>query len=930
MKHRNKFLAALVLGVLGLSACNFSIPSEFFSTPSSESPSSSETSSVLGSSSNSESSRNPEIEAIYNLYFKTATEAGITPLSYQEWLASLNGVVIDDTHVPVIGVNSDGYWTIDGVSTGVKATGNEGIHGKDNVTYYTGVNAPENNLGQVGDLYVNTTNWSYYAKGNNGWELKGSLLSGGSSQNTNTIRVASGEPDALLGQVGDVYINTDNWNFYVKSSNGWELKGNLQRELEVKWSVTIVPSEHGSITANVTSATAGTEVVFTIRPDNDYYLSDLEVNNVSVIASVAGNTYTTKMVENGLTVKGTFKTGQVQPHVHEYKTTYDYDTNGHWRECVAGDARTDEGPHEYNDWVIDVPATATTKGHQYRVCKVCSYKQEQDIEPTSHTHTSDKWSSNDTTHYHVCSGCGEMYDIAAHTFVQVTRVEPSNGQDGYLVEKCSVCSYEHRVTLPAAQQDIKIFATNDIHGQIYQETAVGDDGSAYVARNDIAKYMTFLKNQKAQGNTLLLDQGDTWQGSIYSNYNHGGLLTDLMNYVQFSARTVGNHDFDWGVEPIITNAHKNYNGYTTPTLAANVYDYNFATKTEGRNQQSQIGIPTITYNVSGVKVGVIGTIGSDQITSICTNNVKDICFKDHIQIIKQEAQRLRNEEKCDIVVLSHHGDQDDLTNQNLNQFINVALCAHSHQWEHCTEGELVYVQGRSNNRHVWQLNLPYSISSHTLGEIDYASISASYIDRNVTTVDTTIAKLVNDNYTACLAQEPLDEIIANNVSGFFGQGEELANLMADAIYEQAKSEGYDIYCSYVNNARHDINATSWTYADIFEAFPFENEVYIMNVSGKDFINEINNYNYVRKDMNLVLKYEDFSGSDRLMRTTLCPKYAKVPTGYVPTQVIVRDELNPGENTTQIISDLTFDTLPDRIFTKAYLEGLNQGIGDSKQ
>ena len=80
--------------------------------------------------------------------------------------------------------------------------------------------------------------------------------------------------------------------------------------------------------------------------------------------------------------------------------------------------------------------------------------------------------------------------------------------------------------------------------------------------------------------------------------------------------------------------------------------------------------------------------------------------------------------------------------------------------------------------------------------------------------------------------------------------------------------------------------------------------------------------YIRKDMNLILKYEDFSGSGRLMRTTLMPKYAKVPSGYVPTQIIVKDELNPGENTTQVISELTFDNLPDRIFTKAYLEGLN--------
>ena len=80
--------------------------------------------------------------------------------------------------------------------------------------------------------------------------------------------------------------------------------------------------------------------------------------------------------------------------------------------------------------------------------------------------------------------------------------------------------------------------------------------------------------------------------------------------------------------------------------------------------------------------------------------------------------------------------------------------------------------------------------------------------------------------------------------------------------------------------------------------------------------------YIRKDIPLVLKEEDFSGSDRLMRTILIPKYSKVPAGYVGTQIIIRDELNKGEQTQQLISDLTFDSLPDKIFTKAYLEGLN--------
>lgn len=80
--------------------------------------------------------------------------------------------------------------------------------------------------------------------------------------------------------------------------------------------------------------------------------------------------------------------------------------------------------------------------------------------------------------------------------------------------------------------------------------------------------------------------------------------------------------------------------------------------------------------------------------------------------------------------------------------------------------------------------------------------------------------------------------------------------------------------------------------------------------------------YIRQDIPLLLKQEDFSGSNRLMRTTLIPKYSKVPAGYVGTQIILRDELNKGEQTQQVISDLTFDALPDKIFTKAYLESLN--------
>ena len=80
--------------------------------------------------------------------------------------------------------------------------------------------------------------------------------------------------------------------------------------------------------------------------------------------------------------------------------------------------------------------------------------------------------------------------------------------------------------------------------------------------------------------------------------------------------------------------------------------------------------------------------------------------------------------------------------------------------------------------------------------------------------------------------------------------------------------------------------------------------------------------YVRKDVSIILKQEDLSTSDRLMRTILMPKYTKVKDVYVATQMIIRDELNPGEQTQQIISDISLADLPDRIFTKAYLEQIN--------
>ena len=127
----------------------------------------------------------------------------------------------------------------------------------------------------------------------------------------------------------------------------------------------------------------------------------------------------------------------------------------------------------------------------------------------------------------------------------------------------------------------------------------------------------------------------------------------------------------------------------------------------------------------------------------------------------------------------------------------------------------------------------------------------------------------------------------------------------------------------------DINQSETHWRDNYTVSGFEEgtlgkfPVYIITLDAKTTKPSYSKVKYfIRKDVPLTLKEEDFSGSGRLMRTILIPKYTKVPAGYVPTQMLLRDELNKGENTQQVVSDLTFDTLPDKIFTKAYLDSLN--------
>ena len=100
-------------------------------------------------------------------------------------------------------------------------------------------------------------------------------------------------------------------------------------------------------------------------------------------------------------------------------------------------------------------------------------------------------------------------------------------------------------------------------------------------------------------------------------------------------------------------------------------------------------------------------------------------------------------------------------------------------------------------------------------------------------------------------------------------------------------------------------------------------VYVMDIEATN--NEVTyptRRMWITVDSSLLLKSEDYSASGRLMRTSYFPSYTKAGDNYVATKIIFVDELIKGKKTTITIGDISFKAIPDTVFTKSYVERVN--------
>lgn len=207
-----------------------------------------------------------------------------------------------------------------------------------------------------------------------------------------------------------------------------------------------------------------------------------------------------------------------------------------------------------------------------------------------------------------------------------------------------------------AVQRLVILHTNDVHSRL---DAFPMDGSRNQGAGGIAARAKLIEDIRAEGEqVLLLDAGDIFQGTPYFNLYKGEPEMKAMQMMGYDACTMGNHDFDAGLENFATQLqHVRF-----PVLLCN-YDF---TQTPMEHKS----VPYKIFNKGKLKIGVTG-VGIEMKGLVPDNLAGNTKYLDPVQKLNETADHLKRTKGCDMVIcLSHLGYQ---YRENSNKICDLIL-----------------------------------------------------------------------------------------------------------------------------------------------------------------------------------------------------------------------------------------------------------------
>lgn len=218
--------------------------------------------------------------------------------------------------------------------------------------------------------------------------------------------------------------------------------------------------------------------------------------------------------------------------------------------------------------------------------------------------------------------------------------------------------------VPASAQRLTVVHVNDTHSHLEPERSGNTAGKGGVIER--AAYLDSLRHAVGKNNVLLLHGGDWDQGTPYFTMLDGFLEANLINALKYDCVTIGNHEFDNGIEALCERVKI----MGCPVVCAN-YDFS----------PFELGKYVTPYTIvrrGGLKIGIVGAL-CDISTVVARDTADRIPAFDTKTVVNKWASFLKDEKKCDMVILlSHLGYHEDMELIPETGGIDLVVGGHSH------------------------------------------------------------------------------------------------------------------------------------------------------------------------------------------------------------------------------------------------------------
>ena len=387
--------------------------------------------------------------------------------------------------------------------------------------------------------------------------------------------------------------------------------------------------------------------------------------------------------------------------------------------------------------------------------------------------------------------------------------------------------------------ELHIVTTGDIHGRFFSRAYTGDN-AARVSLMSVKHYVDRLRDAVGPSNVILLDCGDILQGdnaSYYYNYvatDEPHVYPRMAQYMGYDACTVGNHDIETG-HPVYDRVFAQMKAYGIPWLSGNAF-----------KEDGSLYFPEYTMlHKGGKKVLVLGYNNANIDNWLPEEYWSGMTHKSLIPLVQDRVDRLRIALKPDVVIVMVHsgtgnGDGSIIENQGLDIFndlhgVDVLVCGHDHLPGFYTKKDCVMVDGGARCS-----NVGHAVLKFRLGKVTSRTVETVPMKRNL--IDPEMEKVFDAEWRAVKS-------FTNSKVGTLTvplRTRDAYEGMCDYIdlihTVQLGATGAQLSLAAPLSFNGTVNAGDVIFDDMFTIYPYENQLYVLSVTGKE-VKNLMEYSY---------------------------------------------------------------------------------------